>query len=173
MRKDQVITEHYGLYFTYLFEHEGIYKIKLELLDINDNKYEIEYKVAGRENDYQMNIYAPKVVQHGGRTTSQIVVNFFMGSAEDKLEYRIDNGEWRSMRYVQAIDPSYYTKLIEWDFTEELIPGRRPSNPVTSTHLWTGTLSLDLPIGEHTIEVKATDRFGKTHLGEKTYTILE
>jgi hypothetical protein len=96
-----------------------------------------------------------------------------MGSAEDKLEYRIDNGEWRSMRYVQAIDPSYYTKLIEWDFTEELIPGRRPSNPVTSTHLWTGTLSLDLPIGEHTIEVKATDRFGKTHLGEKTYTILE
>ena len=142
-------------------------------LNINDNKYEIEYKVAGRENDYQMNIYAPKVVQHGGRTTSQIVVNFFMGSAEDKLEYRIDNGEWRSMRYVQAIDPSYYTKLIEWDFTEELIPGRRPSNPVTSTHLWTGTLSLDLPIGEHTIEVKATDRFGKTHLGEKTYTILE
>jgi hypothetical protein len=120
-----------------------------------------------------MNIYAPKVVQHGGRTTSQIVVNFFIGSAEDKLVYRIDNGEWRNMSYIQAIDPSYYIKLMEWDFTEELIPGRRPSNPVTSTHIWAGPLNLNLPGDEHTIEVKATDRFGKTHLGKKNYTILE
>jgi hypothetical protein len=57
LRKDKVITEHYGLYFTYLFEHEGIYKIKLELLDINDNKYEIEKPIVIVDKDANYNIY--------------------------------------------------------------------------------------------------------------------
>ena len=141
-------------------------------LNINGNNYDIDYQVAGKESEYQMNIYAPKVVEHKGRTTSQIVVNFFMGSAQDVVEYRIDNNEWRKMRYLQGIDPNYNIKLMEWDFTEELLPGRRPSNAVVSTHLWTGSLNLDLPVGEHTIEVRAKDRYGKTHTGTRTYTIL-
>ncbi len=142
-------------------------------LNINGNQYDVDYQVAGKESDYQMNIYAPKVVQHKGRTTSQIVVNFFMGSATDRVEYRIGNEEWRTMRYSPGIDPNYWVKLLEWDFTEELLPGRRPSNPVTSTHLWSGAIRLDLPPGEHTIEVRATDRYGKEHFGKRKYRILE
>ncbi len=142
-------------------------------LNISGNNYDIDYQVAGKESDYQMNIYAPKVVQHKGRTTSQIVVNFFMGSEGDTVEYRIGDGEWRRMSYIQTVDPNYNTKVIEWDFTSELLPGRRPSNPVISTHLWTGSLNLNLPVGDHTIEVRATDRFGKIHSGTKTYRILQ
>ncbi len=142
-------------------------------LNITGNSYDVDYKVAGSEDSHQMNIYAPKVVQHKGRTTSQIVVNFFMGSEGDKVEYRIGNGEWRTMRPVQTVDPSYNLKVIEWDLTEKLLPGRRPSNPITSPHLWSGSLQLDLPAGEHTIEVRATDRYGKTHVGKRNYTILE
>src|SRR5690554_3846443 len=142
-------------------------------LNINGNSYDVNYQVAGRESDYQMNIYAPRVVPHKGRTTSQIVVNFFMGARGDKVEYRIGDEEWRTMRYTPGIDPNYWVKLMEWDFTEELLPGRRPSNPVTSSHLWSGTIRLDLPPGEHTIEVRATDRYGNTHFGKRDYTILE
>lgn len=141
-------------------------------LNIKGNQYDIDYKVAGSNADYQMNIYAPKVVPLNRRTSSQIVVNFFMGSKGDVVEYRIDNGEWRPMRYVETIDPSYMMKLFEWDFTEELIPGRRPSNAVNSTHLWAGGIQSNLEPGEHTIYVRATDRFGKTHFGQKTYKIL-
>ena len=141
-------------------------------LNIKGNQYDVDYKVAGSAADYQMNIYAPKVVPHNGRTTSQIVVNFFMGSPNDVVEYRIGNGEWRPMRYTEAVDPSYMMKLVEWDFTEKLLPGRRPSNAVNSTHLWTGAVPLNLEPGEHTIYVRATDRFGKTHHGQKTYKIL-
>jgi 3',5'-cyclic AMP phosphodiesterase CpdA len=142
-------------------------------LNITGNSYDVDYKVAGSEESHQMNIYAPKVVQHKGRTTSQIVVNFFMGSEGDTVEYRIGDGEWRTMRRVQTVDPSYNLKVIEWDLTEKLLPGRRPSNPITSPHLWSGSLQLDLPAGEHTIEVRATDRYGKTHVGKRNYTILE
>ena len=142
-------------------------------LHIKGNQYSVDYKVAGREPEYQMNIYAPKVVPYKGITTSRIVVNFFMGSRNDLVEYRIGNGEWQKMSYIEAPDPSYSTKLFEWDFTDKLLPGRRPSNAVNSTHLWSGSLKLNLPPGEHTIEVKATDRYGKQHLGTRKYTILE
>jgi len=142
-------------------------------LHINGNLYDLDYKVAGREEDYQMNIFAPRVVPYKGRTTSQIVVNFFMGSKNDAVEYRIDNDPWRKMSYNEAIDPSYTAKLFEWDFTDTLLPGRRPSNAVNSTHLWNAPLQLDLSPGEHTIEIKATDRYQKTHFGKRTYKILE
>ena len=142
-------------------------------LNINGNSYDVDYQVAGREKEYQMNIYAPKVVQHKGRTTSQIVVNFFMGSADDKVEYRIGDGEWTPMRHFQGVDPSYNLKLVEWDLAEELLPGRRPSNAVTSSHLWRGTVRLDLPPGTHVIEVRATDRYVQDHEGKRSYTILE
>ena len=141
-------------------------------LNVKDNQYSFDYKVAQKPADYQMNIYAPRVVPHNGRTTSQIYVNFFMGSPGDLVEYRIGNGEWRKMNRVVTEDPSYSMKLIEWDLTDTLLPGRRPSMAVNSSHLWTGRLQLDLPPGEHTIEVRATDRYGKMHLGRKRYRVL-
>ena len=56
-RKDKIITTHNGLYFTYLFEDEGTYKIKLELLDINGNKYEIEKPIVIVDKDANYNLY--------------------------------------------------------------------------------------------------------------------
>ena len=56
LREDKIITIHNGLYFTYLFEEEGIYKIKLEIMDINNNKYEIEkcIVIVDRDANYEM-----------------------------------------------------------------------------------------------------------------------
>ena len=55
-RDDRVITTHNGLYFTYLFEDEGTYKIKLELMDINGNRYEIEKSIVivDKNANYEM-----------------------------------------------------------------------------------------------------------------------
>jgi hypothetical protein len=57
LREDKVITTHNGLYFTYLFEDEGIYKIKLELMDINDNKYDIEKSIIIVDKDANYEMY--------------------------------------------------------------------------------------------------------------------
>jgi hypothetical protein len=54
---DKEIITHNGLYFTYLFEDEGTYKIKLELLDINDNKYEVEKPIVIVDKDANYNMY--------------------------------------------------------------------------------------------------------------------
>jgi hypothetical protein len=54
---DKVITTHYGLYLTYLFEYEGAYKIKLELLDVNGNKYEMEKTIIIVDKDANYEFY--------------------------------------------------------------------------------------------------------------------
>ena len=141
-------------------------------LNIKGNQYSFDYKVAGQPADHQMNIYAPRVVRHKGNTSAQIFVNFFMGAKGDLVEYRVGNGNWHKMNYVETVDPSYYLKLVEWDVTDSLMPGRRPSMPVNSTHLWSGRMLPKLPVGEHVIEVRATDRYGKTHMGSRRYRVV-
>jgi hypothetical protein len=54
---DKIVNEHNGLYFSYLFEEEGSYKIKLELMDINGNKYEIEKFIAIVDKDANYGMY--------------------------------------------------------------------------------------------------------------------
>ncbi|WP_215226529.1 calcineurin-like phosphoesterase C-terminal domain-containing protein [Echinicola shivajiensis] len=140
-------------------------------IEFTGNQYDIRYKVVDQEKDYQMAIFAPKVLEKDKRTSAGIFVNFFMGTSKDQLRYRIDNGEWKKMKYLEEYDPTYMMEVYQWDTTEELLDGRRPSNPVKSTHLWRGSIDAKLEKGQHTIEVEATDMFGNKHYGEKVYHI--
>ncbi|SDH54275.1 3',5'-cyclic AMP phosphodiesterase CpdA [Flavobacterium omnivorum] len=140
-------------------------------INFKGNQYNIDYKVAGKPKTYQMEVFAPKVIEKGRSTKSGIYVNFFMGSKNDSLHYRIDQGQWIALEYVEEIDPSYAIDVYEWDLIEELIPGRRSSNPIESKHLWRGKIQTNLEIGEHQVEIKAIDQFGKTHNGGTSYRL--
>ena len=48
-------------------------------IHFNGNKYTVDYKVAGKPENYQMKVFAPKVVAKGKRTKSGVFANFFMG----------------------------------------------------------------------------------------------
>jgi 3',5'-cyclic AMP phosphodiesterase CpdA len=135
------------------------------------NTYTIDYKVAGKPADYQFEIFAPKVLEQNKNTSSGIMANFFIGGKYDTLFYRIDDSEWKKMLKISTYDPNYFYSVLEWDFTDTLLPGERPANPVVCRHLWYGPIDPDLEIGEHTIEVKAIDMFGRIHTQEKTYRI--
>lgn len=56
-QNDKEIATHIGLYFTYLFEDEGTYKIKLEMKDINGNSYEIEKPIVIVDKDANYEMY--------------------------------------------------------------------------------------------------------------------
>ena len=120
-----------------------------------------------------MEIYSPKVIPFGDRTSAGIYANFFMGTKDDRVEYRIGGGEWKKMNYVEDVDPSYMALLYRWDTTDNLMAGRRPSNGVESTHLWRGGFPSDLELGEHTIEVRATDMFGRQFTQTKTVRVQQ
>lgn len=142
-------------------------------INFDGNQYTIDYKVAGKPADYRMEIFAPKVVAKGRNTKAGIYANFFMGSEKDTLLYRIDQGEWREMTKVDDRDPAYVKLVMDWDQSEELLPGRRSSNPVNSTHLWRGSIPTRLETGEHVIEIKVTDMFGRVFTETSSYRLEE
>ncbi len=142
-------------------------------LHFDGNAYRTEYRVAGKPADYQLEIFNPQVVEQGRNTKAGIYVNFFMGRADDEVLYRVDGGEWSPMDYVEDEDPTYEASVYAWDTSDKLLAGRRSSNPIVSTHLWRGNIPPRLAVGEHTIEVKATDQFGTVSTGTSTYRLEE
>lgn len=135
------------------------------------NSYSVDYKVAGKSKDFQMEISAPNVVAKEKYSKARIFVNFFMGKEGDEVLCRIDDGSWEKMDYTEEADPSYIKLVYEWDTAEELMPGRRSSNPSSCEHLWKTRILGDLELGMHTIEIKAIDMYGKVHTGKTTYRI--
>lgn len=143
-------------------------------LNISGNKYQADYKVSGKPKDYQIGLFHRKVMSTiwwEGR--GRIYANFFMGHKGSKVEYRIDNEEWKPMRYILQPDPSYVAELYRWDTAETLLPGRRPTEPADCTHLWWAPLTNDRPLGSHTIEVRARDDYGQTFIQKSSFKIEE
>jgi len=140
-------------------------------LNIKGNQYVLDYKVAGQPASHQISIYSPKVVQQNQRTSAGIFANFFLGTDNDAVHYRIDGNNWKPMKKVNNADPAFLEKLMRFDQTETLLSGRRPSNAEACTHLWRGNVPTDLSAGQHTIEIKATDMFGREYTQTSNYTI--
>lgn len=142
-------------------------------IDFTGNQYNIRYKVVDQPDDYQMEIFAPNVLRKNQGTSAGIFVNFFMGASDNEVRFRVNNGQWTPMSFVQDYDPTYMVELYQWDTSDRLLDGRRPSNPQRSTHLWRANIPTRLDVGEHTIEIEATDMFGNKHRGTRTYRIVD
>jgi hypothetical protein len=140
-------------------------------LNFTDNSYTFDYKVAGKPSDYTIGIFAPKVVQKNRWPAAYVYANFFIGSPSDSLWYRIDTGEWKIMDYSYDYDPAYLKLINEWDYSEFLLDGGRPSNPDKCNHLWKARIPTNIDVGEHTIEIKAKDMFGRFFNRMSSYRI--
>lgn len=116
-----------------------------------------------------MNIFVPKVIGHRKDTQADFYVNFYMGTEDSKVEYRIveTNAPWKTMRRENAVDPTYLELYRHWDRMDTLVAGRRPSDAAVSSHLWRGTITTELPVGAYTLQVRATDMFGRVFTNEK------
>lgn len=142
------------------------------IMQIDGNKYTFDFTPAGA-HDRKFTLTVPKVV---GPQSGQIVdfyANFYQGSEKCTLEYRIDNGDWRSMARIDREDPTMVSYREEWFNTEELLSGRRPSNLVLSTHLWRAKFPSELSQGEHTVEVRATDMFGRQFTEKARFRVVQ
>ena len=150
---------------------DGTYR-GYSFIDFKDNKYSIQYKVAGQPEDFQISLYMPKVIA-SRRNSARIAANFFMGSKNDRVEYRFDDGGWKPMTYTETVDPSFFQSVLKWDSETELLQGRRPSNPENSKHIWTAGFPAKLGLGKHRLQVRATDRYGKIHTAEQSFEVQE
>ncbi len=143
-------------------------------LRVNETRYELDYKVAGKPASYQMGIMNPKVVIKDRHTPLFITVNFFMGYKDDKVEFRIDDGEWQPMKHTVMLDPEYQNMYYRW-YQRETIPTTRcPGEAVPSTHIWRASVpAKGIPTGRHKIEVRAVTSSGQTFYGESSYLVAD
>jgi len=137
------------------------------------NTYSIDFIAAGYPEDYKMRLYGPRTVPHNFRFRGEFYVNFFQGSELCKVEYKINDGDWREMRYTIEQDPFIAGIRYEWDTAEVLLPGIRPSNPVLSYHLWKIRMPTRLPLGPNTIYVRVTDLHNKVYNDKFDFNVVE
>ncbi len=157
-------------------------------ISFNGTEYIIDWKVAGSPNDHQMNIHVPRGIVAGSADTTLLTVNFFNGSEQSTLEYRIKGfGDWKKMEKVSKPDPYFEMISERWKAFEKLkykelwaadstlssrFPGNRMPNAQKSSHIWESNIGTDWPEGRHLIEVRATDRYGRTFSAYQTMRVV-
>lgn len=143
------------------------------VLHIDGNQYKFDYQVAGRDAAYQIQLTGAEKIDHRFTRRYPLYANFFMGDAESDVQYRIDGGKWQAMQHIYAPDPAYIFDVLQFDHaTNQVLEGKRPSDPVPSTHLWRARYP-QLSTGTHQVEVRAQDRYGKRHYVSKTIEVIE
>lgn len=158
-------------------------------IEFKGTEYIINWKVAGSSPGHQMNIHTPRGIVANSSGEALLTVNFFNGSEQSELQYRIKGlTDWKPMVKVDKYDPYYlmidkrwknFEKLglkEKWENESELegekFPGTRMPEPRKSTHLWEAELGTDLPLGRHIIEVQAKDRYGRTFIDYHTIRVV-
>jgi hypothetical protein len=77
------------------------------------------------------------------------------------------------MDYTYDYDPAFLKLINEWDYSEFLLDGSRPSNPDKCSHLWKAKIPTNNEVGEYLIEIKAKDMFGREFTEKTWYDIVE
>lgn len=136
-----------------------------------DGGYSLRYQVARAPADRAMALYAPKVLRLGAWAANGIYANVFMGDADSRVEYRIDEGAWKPMRRVPQPDPTLVAENLADDKAEQLRGYDRSPEAVPSTHLWRGVLPTDVGAGEHRIQVRVFDRWRGELIDQTSYRL--
>ena len=121
-----------------------------------------EYRLAwhpARDAGTALAVHAPRVLRQGAYPGWGVFANVFMGEADTRVEYRVDGGEWKPMKFVVQPDPRLLVENVADDLADALRGFDRSPEATASLHLWRGALPTDLVVGEHSIEVRAWDRW--------------
>lgn len=121
-----------------------------------EGRYALAWHPA-RDPAASIGLHAPEVLRQGAYPAWGVYANVYMGRNDSKIEYRIDEGEWKAMSKVVKPDPNLLAENARDDSAGKLRGYDRSPEAEPSPHLWRGALPTDLPVGEHRVEVRAFD----------------
>lgn len=133
--------------------------------------YALRWHVARAAGDPAIGLHAPKVLRRDAYPAYGVYANVYMGRRDDRVEFRIDGGDWMPMRRVLAPDPNLLRENLRDADAETLRGYDRSPEATTSSHLWRGTLPTDLAVGEHRIEVRTFDAWRGELRAETRYRL--
>jgi hypothetical protein len=121
-----------------------------------DRSYQLAWHPA-RDVDAQIGLHAPKVLRRDAWPGTGVYANVFMGRDDTRVEFRIDDGEWKPMQRVEQADPRVLEENMRDDAAAALRGYDRLPEATPSAHLWRGALPTNLDAGEHRVTVRAHD----------------
>lgn len=133
-----------------------------------------EYALAwhpARDPDAAMALHAPKVLRKGAYPAWGVYANVFMGDDGSRVEYRVDDGDWRPMKKVLQPDPNLLAENAQDDAADALRGYDRSPEATPSAHLWRGALPTGFGVGEHQVEVRAFDRWRGEQRARTSYRL--
>lgn len=141
------------------------------IMTFDGHKYTWEFKAARRPWEYQMNVFAPEVVDSAETGNTRVIVNVFGGSPKSIVQMRVgESNAWTKLEFLNQVDP-YYKAMKDLEASTTPPPGRRLPGQMNSPHLWSGTLPANLPPGTHKVEIRTVDMFGRTYYGERVVRV--
>ncbi|MEK6492721.1 calcineurin-like phosphoesterase family protein [Myroides odoratimimus] len=134
--------------------------------------YHLSYKVSGRSEQKQIQVWAPEVKEWDKSlehlNDGYVYANVFAGDRDTDVQISYDKGAtWQKMEYYEGVDPQY-TRLIELQ-KQGRFKNMNISNAVdakrASKHLWRLCIPSGLAEEPQVIKVKAIDpRYGLNHV---------
>jgi hypothetical protein len=135
--------------------------------------YSLAWHNARDAADTQIGLHAPKVLRRGAYPGWGVYANVYMGMDDSRVEYRIDDGEWKPMQRFPSADPALLAENMRDDLADQLRGYDRSPEAEPSPHLWRGALPTHLEAGEHRVEVRAFDRWRGEARATTTYQLHE
>ena len=120
-----------------------------------------------------MQLHAPEVVKSSESAKQSVFANVFNGSEKTKVEMRIGNSDWMTLKKVKEIDPKlqgvYDREAAILKSNPKMF--RQLSKPRASGHLWRSNLPANLSEGTYLIEVRATDGPEQVYHGRRVIRV--
>lgn len=141
------------------------------ILQFDGSSYSLEFRAAGRPDNYQMNIYAPESVAAAEAPETIIRANVFNGCERTECHLRVAGAsDWISMQAVRQADPAFLAEVAR-DAQLSLRTWRDLPKPYATPHIWQANLPGDVPTGTHSIEVRVTWPDGSTHTQQRIFRV--
>jgi 3',5'-cyclic AMP phosphodiesterase CpdA len=131
----------------------------------------MDYAPSRGPTSHQLEIFAPQAVAPRQGYVS-FYANVFNGGEGWTVEWRIDERAWNPVPRVLGWDPSYAVRFLAQDSSPRPVATKRLPDPGICYHLWRGFLPADLPVGRHSLYVRATDPDGRVYSGQSTVDIV-
>ena len=133
--------------------------------------YALAWHNARDAADAQIGLHAPNVLRQGAYPAWGVYANVYMGDDDTRVEYRVDDGEWKPMRKVLQPDPDLLAENARDDEADALRGYDRSPEAEPSPHLWRGALPTDLAVGGHKVEVREFDRWRGEQRARTSYRL--
>lgn len=141
------------------------------VIGFEGDRVSMDYFPSRGPADNQLDILAPlAVAPRQGYVT--FYANVFNGGDEWAVDWRVDERAWNAIPRVLGWDPSYAVRFLAQDSATHPAATKRLTDPGICYHLWRGFLPADLPVGRHTLFVRATDPRGRVYAAQRPVDVV-